>query len=134
RLASIKIDVLLDIYDKNLIITKNTGYFSEGKGVLEENIFTYLDEIIELIKDYKTDIVIIKTGSFFSESLNSEYEANRLALLRSESIKSYLIRKGIPEKNIRTSIKIADEKNSNKQKELRRVRVSLEKDLETLKE
>ncbi|MGL4560764.1 MAG: hypothetical protein ACRCV0_00545 [Brevinema sp.] len=133
-IAKIKIDVLLDIYEKNLILTTNTAFFSEGKGVLEKEGFAYLDNIWDLVSDHKTDILVIKTGASFYESSNSEYEANRLALLRAESIKAYLIKKGISEKNIRIDINIANEMNMKKQENLRRIRILLEKDLNTLKE
>ncbi|MGL4394388.1 MAG: hypothetical protein ACRCS8_04100 [Brevinema sp.] len=132
RVASIKIDVLLDNTDKNLILSDSRGYFTEGKGILEDNIFSYLDEIYELTKDYPTDVLVIKTGSYLVEALDSEYEANRLAILRSESVKAYLVRKGIPARNIRAEFSVSDEKNRAAQNELRRVRITLEKDRNTL--
>lgn len=133
-LADIKVDVLLDNYEKNLIIMTNTVYFDEGKGILAGDIFEYLDKIAEAVKDYPSDRITIQTGSYYSEAMNSEYESYRLGVLRSEAVKAYLVKKGIPENNIFINIKAIDEKNKNKQKELRRIKIFLDKDYKTLKE
>jgi len=126
---SIRVDVLTDSHDKNLILNPITAYFEEGRGVLSGNIFPYLEQLWEYIKHYPNDKIKIISQASFLEAQNSEYEAYRLGILRGDSIKEYLINKGLNQKNILIEVKISDNKNQTKQKELRKVKVYIEKDL-----
>lgn len=129
RFHQIRIDILTDNKDTNLIKTKSIPYFREGTAILEQNLLTYLDEVWSYYQYHPQDKITILTQSYYEESnQRRDFEQpNRLAINRAESMKNYLINKGINPKNIDTKVNVFDEKNEKKQQLLRQAKIYIEK-------
>ncbi|MGL4676210.1 MAG: gliding motility-associated C-terminal domain-containing protein [Brevinema sp.] len=115
------IDTLLDSH--GFIQTKNKAYFEEGFGILASTMFPYLDEIWESYTP--GDSITILAQAYLSESEDSQFTANKIALSRGNAAKAYLINKGILETNIDLEVQTHNEKNKKKQGQLRQLQVYL---------
>ena len=123
----IKIDLLTDFSDKNLITTETIAYFEPGMGIISGQIFTYLDEVWLYYQENPQDKIKILTQAYYEESEHSKTEAYKLGIMRGDAIKQYLINKGIQEKNIEVEVQAYDETNSKKQKTLRQAKIYITK-------
>ena len=123
----IKIDLLTDFSDKNLIITETVAYFEPGMGIIAGDMFTYLDEVWAYYQENPQDKIKILSQAYYEESEHSKTEAYKLGIMRGDAIKQYLINKGIQEQNIDIEVQAYDEKNSKKQKALRQAKIYITK-------
>ena len=123
----IKIDLLTDFSDKNLIITETIAYFEPGMGVIAGQTFPYLDEVWSYYQENPQDKIKILSQAYYEESEHSKTEAYKLGITRGDAIKEYLINKGVQEKNIDIEVQAYDEKNPKKQKTLRQAKIYITK-------
>lgn len=127
KFHEIQIDILTDLKDKNLIITENIAYFEPEFGIISDQLFAYLDELWSYYKMNPQDNIKILAQAYYQEAQSSKTEAYKLGIIRGNAIKQYLISKGINTKNIEIEIKIYDEKDPKKQKELRQPKIYIDK-------
>lgn len=88
----------VNIVDRKFVIRKNIN-FKVGSAELLRNSFNLLDQIAEVIKENKVHKLLISghTDSTHTESYNL-----KLSLARANSVKAYLVSKGIPEESLVT--------------------------------
>ena len=123
----IKIDLLTDFSDKNLIITETIAYFEPGMGIIAGDMFTYLDEVWSYYQDNPQDKLKVLSQAYYEESEHSKTEAYKLGIMRGDAIKQYLINKGVQEENIDSEVQSYDEKTPKKQKPLRQAKIYITK-------
>ena len=122
-----RIDILVDTKEKGLIASDTKAFFKEGVGVIAGDVFPYLDEIWSYYQYNPQDKIKILTQAYYAEAQNSEYEAYKLGIIRSDSMKNYLINKGINKNNIETEVLVFDEKSPKKQELIRNAKIYIEK-------
>lgn len=88
----------VNIVDRKFVIRKNIN-FKVGSAELLSNSFELLDQIAEVIKENKVKKLLI---SGHTDSTHTEAYNLKLSLARANSVKAYLVRKGIPEDSLVT--------------------------------
>jgi outer membrane protein OmpA-like peptidoglycan-associated protein len=84
-------------YEEPKSFTLNNVYYEFGKAGLRKESFKELNELVEVMQ-LKTNLEIEIAG--YTDNIGEESDNLKLSQLRSESVKNYLISKGIPAKRI----------------------------------
>jgi outer membrane protein OmpA-like peptidoglycan-associated protein len=88
----------VNIVDRKFVIRKNIN-FKVGSAELLRNSYSLLDQIAEVIKENKVRKLLI---SGHTDSTHTEAYNLKLSLARANSVKAYLVSKGIPEDSLVT--------------------------------
>jgi len=88
----------VNIVDRKFVIRKNIN-FKVGSAELLRDSYSLLDQIAEVIKENKVHKLLI---SGHTDSTHTEAYNLKLSLARANSVKAYLVTKGIPEESLVT--------------------------------
>jgi len=88
----------VNVVDRKFVIRKNIN-FKVGSAELLRDSYNILDQIAEVIKENKVRKLLI---SGHTDSTHTEAYNLKLSLARANSVKSYLVSKGIPEDSLVT--------------------------------